>query len=103
MLADIVGYVYCEHFDWVNDPEGVPGDREWIRERRKEVRCSARAEAILRHSSHRGQSTLRVISFVTFVSTGWIAYVDGEHTCRVYCAKHADIKYSSGRSFPVRS
>ena len=84
MIADITGFVYCEHREYIQ--EEAP--RRWDYPKSREVTCNKRAEVILRVHSHRGKDQIRVVSFVTFVSTGWVAWVDSEGSCRVYCSEH---------------
>lgn len=80
MRADVVSWVYCEH-------DG----------------CEARHEAILRYTSFRGKDRFRVVSFVTFTSTGWMAWVSSEDSCYVRCPLHEYKGYMSSINYLVRS
>jgi hypothetical protein len=80
VIADIHGWVYC----------GKDG-------------CPRKHEAVLRHTSFRGEDRLRVVLFVTFVPTGWTAWVDSEGSCHVLCHEHEYKGYLPGVRYQVKS
>lgn len=86
MIADIVGYVYCEY----TYPH-------------TQGQCLRRAEALLRYTSWRGNSSLCVKSFTSLVPTGWTAWVDREGSCHVRCAEHHYNGYLSDTRNHVKS
>ena len=99
MIADIVGFVHCEHIIRTERPA-----EEWERRGRFEERtCMKRAEALLRYTSWRGNSTLCVKSFTSLTPTGWTAWMDREGTGHVRCAEHPVKGYMTDTRSHVKS